>query len=93
MLPDINKNTFEVKRTSLQDVWKQMENVKKLGLTKSIGVSNCPIMMFLEIMTFCEEKPAINQIECHPYLTLEDAQIFYNKIGVPLSTYGPLHPE
>jgi diketogulonate reductase-like aldo/keto reductase len=73
MLPDINKDTFEVKRNSLQEVWGEMERMKKLGLAKSIGVSNCPIITFLEILTFCEERPAINQVECHPYLVNADA--------------------
>jgi len=73
MLPDINKDTFEVKRNSLQEVWGEMERMKKLGLAKSLGVSTCPGITFLEILTFCEERPAINQVECHPYLVNADA--------------------
>lgn len=71
MVPDIDPNNLEVKRDSLMDVWREMEKCQKEGLTRSIGVSNCNTVMLLEILSFCEIKPASNQIELHPYLVLD----------------------
>ena len=53
MTPDIIKDTLMVERVSIQEVWRQMEHCKDEGLIRSIGVMNCPIVMFLEILTFC----------------------------------------
>lgn len=60
MLPDINKETLEVKRTSTMDVWRDMEACVKKGLTRAIGVANCSTVMLMEILSFCEIKPASN---------------------------------
>ncbi len=71
MVPDIDPSNLEVKRDSLMDVWREMEKCQMEGLTRSIGVSNCNTVMLLEILSFCEIKPASNQIEIHPYLVLD----------------------
>jgi diketogulonate reductase-like aldo/keto reductase len=54
---------------------------------------NCPIVMFLEMLTFCHKKPAINYLECHPYFTQCDAQEFYSKLGVPIAAFAPICPS
>jgi diketogulonate reductase-like aldo/keto reductase len=41
MLPDIDKDSLEVSKTSLMDVWRELEKCQPHGLTRSIGVSNC----------------------------------------------------
>lgn len=53
------------------DTWKGMEQVKKDGLTKSIGVSNFNHQQMDRILAMCEIPPAMNQVECHPYLIQE----------------------
>ncbi|KAK1093263.1 hypothetical protein LTR48_002697 [Friedmanniomyces endolithicus] len=59
---------FSDSKADHQHKWKQMEDLKEQGLTKSIGVSN----YFTEHLDFifetCKIPPAINQIEFHPYL-------------------------
>jgi diketogulonate reductase-like aldo/keto reductase len=95
VLPNINKETLEVERTSIQDVWRGMEHCQKLGLTRAIGVANAPTVMILELLTFCEIKPAMVQMECHPYMTLEDGGVrdFYDRLNLPLEAYSPLNPQ
>lgn len=70
-----------------------MEHCREGGLCKSIGVMNCPVVMFLEILTFCHKKPAINCLESHPYFTQDEAINFYKKLGVPVAAYAPLAPS
>ena len=84
MVPNINKNTLEVERTTLEDVWRELEKCQFKGLTRSIGVSNCSAVMLMEILTFCEIKPCSNQIECHPYMTLEPLHDLHLELAIPI---------
>jgi diketogulonate reductase-like aldo/keto reductase len=65
--------------------WKQMEELKAQGLTKSIGVSHYHpehLDLLLETATI---PPAVNQIEFHPYLQHPDWIEYHKKkvIGNP----------
>lgn len=77
MVPDIKKSTLTVGRTSLMDVWRDMESCQKKGLCRAIGVANCNTVMLLDLLSFCEIKPASNQLELHPYLTLQPVLDFH----------------
>ena len=74
-------------------VWQQMEQLVKKGLVKSIGVSNCTIPMMINLLAGCEIKPAINQIEVHPYRNCSDVLRFHNKWGITLEAYCPIGGE
>ena len=49
------------------DLWKQMIELKKAGLARTIGVSNFRAYHLRELEQ-CEEMPAINQMEYHSYV-------------------------
>lgn len=72
------------------DTWKGMEEVKKAGLTKSIGVSNFNHKQIERIMQNCEIQPAMNQIECHPYLAQKKLIEFCKKHKIAVTAYSPL---
>ncbi len=93
MVPDVVKDTMMVERVSTQDVWRQMEHCRESGLCHSIGVMNCPIVMFLEILTFCNYRPAINCLEMHPYFTQNESMQFYKQLKTPVAAYAPLVPH
>ena len=40
-----------------------MEEAKKLGLAKSIGISNFNVSMIERLLANCEVKPAVLQVE------------------------------
>ena len=64
---EVDYEKKEVKGTPIHVTWKALEDCVKKVLTKNIGVSNCNIMMLVDIMTYAEIKPANNQVEIHPY--------------------------
>ncbi|OAX43743.1 hypothetical protein K503DRAFT_67005 [Rhizopogon vinicolor AM-OR11-026] len=43
-------------------IWKDMEQCKRAGLAKSIGVSNFTVENLKEVLVVCEFPPAVNQI-------------------------------
>ena len=71
-------------------VWENMEKLVEKGLTKSIGVSNCTIPMLFDLLAGCKIRPAINQIECHPYLQQTRVNEFHQKYGIHLESYGSI---
>ena len=51
----------------IHKVWAELERLVKLGLIRSIGVSNATTPVLLDILTYAEIKPVTNQVEIHPY--------------------------
>ena len=41
-------------------LWKQMEDLVKKNLTRSIGVSNFNIQLLADLLTYAEIKPVVN---------------------------------
>lgn len=49
------------------DAWKDMEKAVAQGKVRSIGLSNFESERLEELMQFAQIKPAVLQVECHPY--------------------------
>lgn len=47
--------------------WRAMEDAAKSGKVKTIGLSNFYGDRMEEVVTKAEIKPAVFQLECHPY--------------------------
>jgi 3''-deamino-3''-oxonicotianamine reductase len=47
----------------LRGVWEAMEECQKLGLTRSIGVSNFTTKKLEELLQFAKIPPAVNQVQ------------------------------
>lgn len=72
------------------DVWKKMEAVYRSGKARAIGVSNYQPHHLDDLLAVAEVVPAVNQIECYPYLT-QDAVIAYcRQKGIQPEAWGPL---
>ncbi|KAI1288024.1 Aldo-keto reductase family 1 member A1 [Halotydeus destructor] len=70
--------------------WKAMEECVKLGLAKSIGVSNYNSKQLQETFNVADIMPAVNQVESHPLLSQRKLLDFCNANGVALTAYSPL---
>jgi len=88
IIPNIDTHTFNVENTSIQDVWRDMERCYEKGWCRSLGLINCPVVMLLEILTFCEVKPALNVLEINPYFSQNDVIEFHNKLGIACGTHS-----
>ncbi|OSX72774.1 hypothetical protein BU14_0404s0001 [Porphyra umbilicalis] len=53
------------KKYTLQNKWEGMEECHRLGLTKTIGVSNYSALQLMDLLSYAKVPPAVNQIEGH----------------------------
>lgn len=74
----------------LIDVWKEFEQIKKDGLTRSIGVSNFNSQQIDDLIQNSSTVPAVNQVESHPYLSQEKLLPWCRDRGIHLTAYSPL---
>src|SRR5690625_4965463 len=72
------------------DTYKAMEKIYKDGRAKAIGVCNFDIEHLERIMIECEVKPAVNQVECHPFLQQKELRAFCEKHDIQIESYSPL---
>lgn len=49
------------------DSWKAMEELHEAGVARAIGVSNYMVLHLDELLGRCNVRPAVNQIELHPW--------------------------
>jgi 2,5-diketo-D-gluconate reductase A len=69
--------------------WRAMEELYKNGKVKAIGVSNFHPDRVMDLITFNEVVPAINQIETHPFNQQIETQRFLADNKVQIESWGP----
>ncbi|KAI1621941.1 ketoreductase [Exophiala viscosa] len=79
-------------KKALQAKWADMEQVAASGKAKSIGVSNFRKVDLDAILETAKVRPAINQIEFHPYLQHGDLLAYHKNKDIKVAAYAPLTP-
>ena len=69
--------------------WRAMEEACKAGKLKAIGVCNCYPQILADICETVEIKPAVNQVELHPFFQQENALALMKEYGVHPEAWGP----
>jgi 2,5-diketo-D-gluconate reductase A len=77
-------------RAEIKGSWKAMEELYKAGKIKAIGVSNFDAEQLEELLSYAEVKPAVNQIETHPFFHQFEAQELLQKLGIQMEAWSPL---
>lgn len=72
-----------------QRVWEGMEACKELGLARAVGVSNYGAH-HLQRLAGAKVKPAVNQLEVHPFLQRRALVKACADMGVAVEAYSPL---
>ena len=70
--------------------YKAMEKAQKEGKVKSIGISNFYGEQLDDILTKCTVKPAVNQVEAHPYFDQRDLIKKLEPYGTKIEAWYPL---
>ncbi|MBI2356021.1 MAG: aldo/keto reductase [Candidatus Doudnabacteria bacterium] len=75
---------------SIQETWEAMEALVAKGLVKAVGVSNFTAPMLLDLLSYAEIAPVVNQIELHPYNAQTRLVEFCHNKNIAVIAYSPL---
>ncbi|XP_066264927.1 aldo-keto reductase family 1 member B1-like [Branchiostoma lanceolatum] len=90
LLPYDDKGQIITLDIHFMETWKAMEKLVDAGRVKAIGVSNFNISQMEEVLTNGRIKPAVNQIESHPYLGCHRLLEFCTAKGVVMTAFCPM---
>ena len=69
--------------------WRAMEEAYKAGKLKAIGVCNFYPNRLADLCETVEVKPAVDQVELHPFFQQENALALMKEYGVRPEAWGP----
>jgi diketogulonate reductase-like aldo/keto reductase len=78
------------KGITLLDTWRALEELVDIGLARAIGLSDVKLDTLKEIVANARIKPAIVQVESHPYLPEWELLDFCKANGIVLLAFAPL---
>src|SRR5215211_5868882 len=70
--------------------WQTLEEFKKDGRARSIGVSNFHTAHLERLAKESDTTPAVNQIEVHPYFGNEEVRAYGQKHGIVTEAWSPI---
>ncbi|XP_038985166.1 non-functional NADPH-dependent codeinone reductase 2-like [Phoenix dactylifera] len=83
-------NKEDILPLDLMSVWQAMEECQKLGLAKSIGVSNFSRKKLEELLAFAKMPPAVNQVEMNPLWQQKKLREFCKEKGIHITACSPI---
>jgi 2,5-diketo-D-gluconate reductase A len=72
------------------ETWKAMEEIHRSGRCNAIGLSNFQISHLQRVLDETGTLPAVNQIECHPYLRQDEVRDFGLEHSIATEAWSPL---
>ena len=69
--------------------WRAMEELYSAGRIRAIGVSNFQPDRLMDLMLHNRIKPAVNQIETHPFCQQREAATLLLENGIQMESWGP----
>src|ERR1700678_686815 len=87
---DQNGNILYDQGVTLLDTWRSMETLVDRGKCRAIGLSDIALNELLPIYESARIKPAVVQVEAHPYLPETELLEFCKRKGIVLLAFAPL---
>ncbi|MED5389817.1 MAG: aldo/keto reductase [Pseudomonadota bacterium] len=88
--PESGEDMVSLNDLPVATTWAAMEALVDNNLTRQIGVSNFSVKKLEDLIGKARMKPAMNQIELHPYLQQNDMLRFCQQHHIHLTAYSPL---
>lgn len=73
-----------------KETWRALEDLYDDGKVRAIGVSNFTIGNLKDLMADARITPAVNQVECHPWLQQKELHTYCLEHGIQLEAWSPL---
>nr|WP_062075250.1 aldo/keto reductase [Demequina lutea] len=74
----------------IAETWRALEEIKRQGRTRSIGVSNFMVKHLEQLARDSDEVPSVNQIELHPWLQQRELEGYHAAHGIRTEAWSPL---
>jgi alcohol dehydrogenase (NADP+) len=87
---DQNGNVIYDQGVTLLDTWKAMESLVDHGKCRAIGLSDVGLNELKPIYDSARIKPAVVQVESHPYLPETELLEYCKQRGIVLLAFAPL---
>ncbi len=87
---DQNGNVIYDRDVTLADTWKAMESLVDDGRCRAIGLSDISLKELLPIYESARIKPAVVQVEAHPYLPETELLEFCKEKDIVFLAFAPL---
>ena len=87
---DQNGNVLYDRDVTLLDTWRAMESLVDRGRCRAIGLSDITLNGLLPIYESARIKPAVVQVEAHPYLPQTELLEFCREKGIAFLAGAPL---
>ncbi|KAB5570700.1 putative alcohol dehydrogenase [Coniochaeta sp. 2T2.1] len=85
------KPKFDVELSiDFSSTWAAMEDLVSAGKAKHVGVSNFSALKLHRLLQGARRKPAVNQVEMHPYLPQAELLKFCREHGIHVTAHMPL---
>lgn len=88
--PTAENPRMHIDPVPLSETWHAMEGLVERGLVKEIGVCNYNSSLLHDLMAYANIKPAMLQIESHPFLTQEKLIKTAKNYGIAVTCFSPL---
>jgi D-xylose reductase len=88
--PDSPRPGMRAARVPLADTWGAMEDLVQAGLVRHVGVCNYGVSLLRDLLASARIRPAVLQVELHPYLTQEKLLRFCREEGIAVTAFSPL---
>src|SRR6478752_655775 len=87
---DQNGHVLYDHEVTLLDTWRAMESLMDHGKCRAVGLSDISLNELLPIYESARIKPAVVQVEAHPYLPETELLEFCKEEGVVFLAFAPL---
>lgn len=77
-------------RVPISETWGAMEELLAAGIVRHIGVSNFGVSLLRDLLSYAAVRPAMLQVELHPFLTQEKLLRFCREERIGVTGFSPL---
>ncbi len=89
-MPKNDEDWIPLTEIPLWETWSEMEKLYNAGKVRAIGVSNFNEANISNLISKTQVVPAVNQVECHPFLNQNRLIEFCRKDNIAVTAYSPL---